>query len=114
MRSRALGLLSALTEGLASTSGRHHVEPALGAASWRLWQRREYSEPAMMSEPAVPPTLEQRDMQPGTRRSGVVAVKVGMTQEWDHWGARIPLTVLWIDDCQVRARPAAALEAPRV
>lgn len=113
MRSRALGLLSALTEGLASTSGRHHVEPALGAASWRLWQRREYSEPVMMAaaagEPAAQPTLEQRDMQPGTRRSGVVAVKVGMTQEWDHWGARIPLTVLWIDDCQVR-RGAAALE----
>jgi large subunit ribosomal protein L3 len=38
---------------------------------------------------------------PRTRRSGVIAVKVGMTQEWDHWGARIPLTALWIDNCQV-------------
>ncbi len=37
-----------------------------------------------------------------TQRSGVIAVKVGMTQEWDSWGARIPLTVLWIDNCQVR------------
>lgn len=24
-----------------------------------------------------------------------------MTQEWDQWGVRQPLTVLWIDDCQV-------------
>lgn len=34
-------------------------------------------------------------------RSGALAVKVGMTQEWDHWGVRIPLTVLWMDECQV-------------
>ena len=38
------------------------------------------------------------------RRCGVLAVKAGMTHEWDQWGARVPLTVLWIDDCQVRSR----------
>ena len=25
-----------------------------------------------------------------------------MTHEWDAWGVRVPLTVLWIDDCQVQ------------
>ena len=35
------------------------------------------------------------------RRTGLIAVKAGMTQEWDSWNVRTPLTVLWIDGCQV-------------
>lgn len=51
--------------------------------------------------PTIPP-LEPRPMLATSRRTGVIAVKAGMTQEWDEYGARVPLTVLWVDDCQVR------------
>ena len=37
------------------------------------------------------------------RRTGAVAIKAGMTCDWDARGTRIPLTVLWIDDCEVVA-----------
>ena len=46
--------------------------------------------------------LQPRPFMPGSRRCGVLAVKCGMTQEWDSWGVRLPLTVLWIDNCEVR------------
>jgi hypothetical protein len=50
--------------------------------------------------PEAPPLVE-RPMQFESRRAGVIAVKAGMMQDWDEFGARVPLTVLWIDECTV-------------
>ncbi|PNW88273.1 hypothetical protein CHLRE_01g022250v5 [Chlamydomonas reinhardtii] len=68
------------------------------------------------SAPAPPPApkLEPRPMTPTSLRTGCIATKAGMTQEWDEHGVRVPLTVLWVDECQVvglKTRPVHGYNA---
>ena len=47
------------------------------------------------------PPLEQRKPGPDSKRTGLIAIKVGMVSEWDEHGVLTPLTALWFDENQV-------------
>lgn len=55
------------------------------------------TEPAMSSHSIIytPPSQPLKsDWTPKSRRVGVLALKAGMTSDWDKWGVRHALTVL--------------------
>mmetsp|Transcript_18732 Transcript_18732/g.47628 ORF Transcript_18732/g.47628 Transcript_18732/m.47628 type:complete len:392 (-) Transcript_18732:38-1213(-) len=56
-----------------------------------LWER-----------PAEPPTSDEATgWTQESRRTGLYAQKLGMTQDWDHWGVRTGITALHVPFCHV-------------
>jgi len=72
------------------------LPPEIKAIMDRKLQETKQSRPAVPLVELAPRTLTAESI-----RAGCIAYKAGMTQDWDEHGVRVPLTVLWVDDCQV-------------
>ena len=110
-------VLLSLWRGLASAvtpATQQHVDPGAAATAppaapapsrrvsvepLKPWQLPR--QPRVVDLPTEALQLEARAGCQGSVRCGLVAVKCGMTADWTAWGQRVPLTVLWLDDCQV-------------
>lgn len=83
----------------------------------KLYQRgafeifRNLSSLALPVEDETP--FEARELTPKSKRTGLIAIKAGMTQDWDVHGAFVPLTVLWIDNCQANSFQRLSLRENR-
>jgi len=57
---------------------------------------------AVASNAVVTPIeLVKREWTPESKRSGLLAVKIGMMQAYDNWGLAHNCTVLQVEECQV-------------
>ncbi|XVF81877.1 hypothetical protein PTKIN_Ptkin15bG0191000 [Pterospermum kingtungense] len=104
--------MSALSfRGLISCLHRHLLSPSLSSAAaaptpfpFHFLTRKFLSSDALLdgSQILLQPTRIIQAipsvMTPNSKRTGLIAVKCGMTALWDKWGARLPITILWVDD----------------
>ncbi|GMH42446.1 hypothetical protein BSKO_10365 [Bryopsis sp. KO-2023] len=84
---------------LVRSADRYFEKNCVAGIATKLELRGE--EPAEKWPERFVPPFEAREFTPASRRTGAIAIKVGMTQDWDSYGAMLPLTVLWLDCCEV-------------
>ncbi|KAJ4836010.1 60S ribosomal protein L3B [Turnera subulata] len=100
--SRGGGLLSYRIHQLLSINPKTSASSSAAAIAPPHLLLRSFSAAAVVEAPETPRIIEPPKpsavMGPNSRRTGVIAVKCGMSALWDKWGARIPITVLWVDD----------------